>query len=401
MKLNSLLFLFVVVNLSAACSKKQDNTGPDTPDTPKIGWQKFCMGVDLSYVKQIEDHNGIYQDSSQVRDPFVILEGHGANMVRLRLWHNPSWVRDVYGSSNVPLYSGIDDVEAAIQRAKDAGMAVNLDIHYSDFWADPARQNIPDAWKNITAIEVLCDSVYNYTYKTLVRLNNKGLMPEMVQIGNETNCGMLLAVGNASFPALSVCDGNWVNAGKVFNAGIRAVRDAAALSTIKPLIALHVADPKNLEWWFSNMKSKALVTDFDIIGFSYYPLWHTTVSFNALPALITTLKASYGKQVMVLETAYPWTTQGDDSYGNQFSSQTPLDGFPFTVAGQKAFLTQLSQNVISAGGSGVMYWEPGLISSSIKDSWGTGSSMENCTFFDFDGNLLNSADYMRTGYIFP
>jgi hypothetical protein len=126
-----------------------------------------------------------------------------------------------------------------------------------------------------------------------------------------------------------------------------------------------------------------LVIDFDIIGFSYYPLWHTAVSFASLPALITKMKTTYGKKVMILETGYPWATGGSDTYGNQFGSQTPLPDFPFTPDGQYRFMKSLTQAVITAGGTGIMYWEPAWISSQLTDPWGKGSSWENVTFYDF------------------
>ena len=226
-------------------------------------------------------------------------------------------------------------------------------------------------------------------------------MPEIVQIGNETNCGMMITNTNPGFPDLNGCNGHWQELGAVMNSGIKAVRDVSAKSAVRTKIALHVADPKNVDWWFAQITNTGAVVDFDIIGMSYYPIWHTTVAFSDLPALIISLKNTFNREVMILETSYPWTTQGDDSYGNQFGSQTPMSGYPFTVAGQTKYLTDLTQNMIKAGGSGVMYWEPDWITSQMKDPWGTGSSMENCTFFDFTGNTLSSIDYMRFPYSFP
>lgn len=396
--------LIILVFLSFSCKKNQASPVIEPTPEPKTHIftpDEFVMGVDLSYVNQIEDHGGVYRDSSQMRDPFRIMKDHGANMVRVRLWHNPQWVRSVYGSDQTPLYSGLDDVVKTIQRAKTLGLAVNLDIHYSDTWADPGHQKPPAAWENITDLQTLKDSVYNYTFSVLSKLNAKGLMPEMVQVGNETNCGMMMTGTKAGFPSLDGCKSNWQELGAVINSGIKAVRDVAAQSSIKTKIALHVADPKNVEWWFGQITTSGAVSDFDIIGMSYYPLWHTTVAFGDLPALITKLKSTYNKKVMILETAYPWSTENIDSYGNQFGGQTPLTGFPFTKEGQTNFLVSLTQNVIKAGGSGVMYWEPAWITSQMKDPWGTGSSWENSTFFDFTGNTLPSIDFMRYPYTVP
>lgn len=392
----ALLFLFLSCKDKPVTpeEKPTSNYHLFTPD-------EFAMGVDLSYVNQIEDHGGVYRDSSKVRDPFRIMKEHGANMVRVRLWHNPTWVRDIYGSAQTPLYSGFADVLKTIQRAKAFGIAVNLTFHYSDFWADPGTQKPPVAWGNINSLQVLKDSVYNYTFSVLNKLNKLNLMPEMVQIGNETNCGMMMTKTKAGFPNLDGCNNHWQELGTVMNSGIKAVRDVSAQSTIKTKIALHVADPKNVDWWFGKITTSAAVTDFDVIGMSYYPLWHNTVDFGDLPALITKLKNTYNKKVMILETSYPWTTEYADSYNNQFGGQTPLFGYPFTKEGQTKFLIDLTQNILNSGGSGVMYWEPDWITSQLKDSWGTGSSMENCTFFDFSGNTLSSIDYMRYFYTLP
>lgn len=393
------LILFAVLFLSFSC--KKSNVQPIEIPTTKYHLytaDEFAMGVDLSYVNEIEDHGGVFRDSSKVRDPFQIMKDHGANMVRVRLWHNPVIVRTVYGNALTPLYSGFEDVAKTIQRAKALGLAVNLDFHYSDTWADPANQKPPVAWENITSLQVLKDSVYNYTFSVMSKLNAQGLMPEMVQIGNETNCGMMMTGIKAGFPNLDGCNNHWQELGSVINSGIKAVRDVAAQSTIKTKIALHVADPKNQEWWFGKITTTGAVSDFDIIGMSYYPLWHTTISFSDLPALITKLKNTYNKKVMIVETAYPWTTDSYDSYNNLFGSQTPLTGYPYTKEGQTKFLIDLTKNMISAGCTGIMYWEPAYISSQAKTQWGIGSPWENSTFFDFTGNTLSSIDYMRYVY---
>jgi arabinogalactan endo-1,4-beta-galactosidase len=267
--------------MACSCSKN-DNQEPEPEPEPISG---FYFGADLSYVNQIEDKGGVYKENNTQVDPYATFKKHGVNLVRLRLWNNPSWIKDIYGSSSV-LYSGYEDVEKSIQRAKNAGMEVLLDFHYSDTWADPGKQKVPELWKNITDIEVLCDSVYKYTYKILNLLLAKNLLPQMVQIGNETNCGMMITDTNTGFPNLNVCNGNWVNMGKVLNAAIDAVKkiDSETGSNIK--IVLHVADPKNLDWWMGDVINKGKVTRFDIMGFSYYHIWHTTVKFDDLTTTI-------------------------------------------------------------------------------------------------------------------
>ena len=129
--------------LYLACQKTSDPDSPAGTERVFYDWQTFVMGADLSYVNQVEDHGGVYRDSGQVRDPFAIFKSHGANVVRVRLWHTPQWQAAL---NNGVLYNDLKDVEKTIQRAKAAGMAVSLALHYSDSWADPGKQETPAAW---------------------------------------------------------------------------------------------------------------------------------------------------------------------------------------------------------------------------------------------------------------
>lgn len=288
----------------------------------------------------------------------------------------------------VPLYNDLEDVKRSIQRAKELNMAVNLDFHYSDRWADPAHQETPAAWKDLD-LPALADSVYQYTYNTLAYLEAAGLMPEMVQIGNEINPGMLHPLGSNAL--------GWENLGTLVNAGIRAVRDISEGSDIKPQIIIHVAQPENVRAWFKNAASKGQVTDFDILGFSYYAKW-SSVSMNQIANQIADFREEFGKEVMVVETAYPWTGEGADDYPNIFSPQDAEFGYPFSIEGQLNYLTDLTQAIREGGGTGIMTWEPAWITSEMKDLWGTGSAWENCTFFDFTGNAHAGFEFMTHPY---
>ncbi len=381
-----MIILLVIIS----CSKKDKKTN-------KQKWvdltNRFVKGVDLSYVNQIEDHGGIYKDKGQVKDVFQIFKDKGANMVRLRLWNNPEWIHKVYGDSTI-LYSGFEDVKKSIKRAKSVGMAVDLDFHYSDFWADPEHQNVPEAWKNITDINVLEDSLYQFTYTILNCLYKDQLLPEMVQIGNETNCGFMITDVPDSFPKLSVCDGNWENFGRLLNAGIKAVRDMDAKSGYHTIIALHVADPKNLDWWYKGIINKAGVTDFDVAGFSYYSHFHKDIPFEKVPEVVKKLKSEIHKDIMILETGYAYTLENADSYSNIFGSDSELSGYPITIDGQKSYMIDLCKNMKAAGANGVMYWEPAWITSNMKDLWGKGSGWDNTTLFDSEGNATKAMDYL-------
>lgn len=386
-------FLFVF-----SCKKESDD--PIPPEEEKD--TTFYFGADLSYVNQILDHNGVYKVEGIVQSPYKIFKDNGTNIVRLRLWHNPTWTKEIYDPNGTQLYSDLLDVAKAIDSAKERGMKVLLDFHYSDTWADPGTQEIPAAWLNIKTIAVLEDSVYNYTFKSLKYLNDRGLMPEFVQLGNETNCGMLYEYNNAvvsGFPACNGCNGLWGNLRKVINKGIKAIRDVEANSTVETKILLHVADPVNVDWWFDNVTSGGTVNDFDIIGFSYYPILHTEVPIAQLSGRVAGFKSKYQKDIMILETAYPWTNTGDDSYSNLFGAQTPVSGYPYTAQGQRAMMENITQEMIDGGGIGLVYWEPAWITSSMQDLWNTGSSWENCTFFDFDGNVNQGIGFMKHDYV--
>jgi arabinogalactan endo-1,4-beta-galactosidase len=394
-----ILLILMMCFLGISCQKQ--SVEPDGNIGITYSLEKFCMGADLSYVNQVEDHGGIFKELSKEKDPFVLFKNHGCNLVRVRLWNHPLWTREIYGTEGTQMYSDLADAEKTIRRAKDAGMGVNLDFHYSDTWADPANQTLPQSWQGIKTLKVLKDSIYEFTFNTLKYLDSKGLMPEMVQIGNEINCGMLMTEVPPGFPDLNACNGHWIDLGEVINSAIQAVRDASSVSAVKPQVILHIADPKNTVWWFDNIKSVGKVTDFDIIGMSYYPLWHTEIAFDNLVTTISSIRSRYSKKVMLVETAYPWTKDGNDNFNNLFGSQAPLTGFPFTQKGQLDYMVSLTQKVISAGGSGVMVWEPAWITSGLKTPWGNGSAWENSTFFDFEGNVLSGIDFMNQPYVFP
>ncbi len=372
------LTVFVLVTAFYSCKKEEI-----------LGKTKFVFGADLSYVNQILEHGGLYRDHNQVKDPYQIFKDHGANLIRLRLWHHPLWTREVYGNAGTKMYNDLADVMIAIRRSKDAGLAVNLDFHYSDSWADVGKQALPAAWTGLD-FPTLKDSVYQYTYQTLKKLNDQGLMPEMVQIGNEINQGMLFPLGNYD-------QNGWPQLGELINSGIRAVRDISVNANIKPQIILHVAQPENVKWWFTNITKLALVTDFDIVGFSYYSKW-SQVPMSDISKSVSDFKATFGKEVMIVETAYPWTADNADTYGNIFNAGDAVSGYPLTPDGQLNYLTDLTRSLMDGGGMGIMVWEPAWISSSARDFWGTGSAWENCTFFDFGWNVNKGMGFMEHKY---
>jgi arabinogalactan endo-1,4-beta-galactosidase len=389
MRISFLLFLFTFI--ACASCKKMNVETPVLNKSKGVFYtpDKFVMGTDLSYVNQVEDYGGVFKDSGQVKDVFKLLKAHGNNLVRVRLWHSPNWTAPL---NNGKQYSDLQDVVKTIRRAKSEGMQVNLDLHYSDTWADPASQTTPKAWEGLP-LSILKDSVYQYTLKTLVYLKGLNLTPEMIQIGNENNNGML-------FPLGKIANNNFQPFTELLKSGIKAVRDFSLTSNIKPQIVLHCAQLQHAEWWTDGVITKGGVTDFDIIGLSHYYKWSTVNDSQSITNMIKKLKSLYNKKVMIVETAFSWTTESSDNYNNIMWSADAINGYSISQDGQLRYMRDFTQAVIAGGGTGIQYWEPCWISTSMKDLWGTGSSWENNTLFDFKGNALPALEYMTYSYQF-
>lgn len=365
-----IIALFVLTLLSFKCTTEQ--SAEITP---------FYLGADLSYVNEMEDCGVVYKENGQAKDPYQIFAGNGCNLVRLRLWHSPSWYDTLNQGKR---YSDFADVRKSIQRAKSAGMAVLLDFHLSDIWADPQRQLAPAAWGAVLDnLPVLQDSVYQYVYQTLSRLNAENLLPEMVQIGNEVNRPILLSVADndANVPI------DWNRNAPLFQSGIAAVRAVEKESGKKIQIALHLADPAAARQLLVGFWSHG-VQDFDIIGLSYYWAWHKPTTIAQTGSIIADFRKMYpGKEVMILETGYIWTTESNDNAGNIISEVHP-DYAPASPENQLKWLVDLSKEVKRQGGVGVLYWEPAWVSSPCWTPWGQGSHQEHAAFFDFENNVL-------------
>lgn len=346
----------------------------------------YYLGVDLSYVNEMEDCGGEYRVDGEVTDPFEIFSDYGANLVRVRLWHTPTWTE----------YSTLVDVKKTIARAKALDMAVLLDFHYSDTWADPDHQTIPAAWADITDVDELAQALYDYTFDVLIQLDQEGLMPEIVQVGNEINSSILRGENDPGTPI------DWERNSTLINAGIRAVRDAGVQAAITPQVMLHIAQPENTEGWLRSAE-RAGVTDFDIVGMSYYTGW-SNYTIKSVGNMVADLRERFNKPVLIAETAYPWTLDGvNESAGNIPGENFLLSDYPATPAGQKQFLIDLTQTVISNGGLGIVYWEPAWISTECHTLWGQGSHWENATFFDFNehNNVHEGIEFLSQEYELP
>ncbi len=342
-------------------------------------------GVDLSYVNELEDCGARYRSGGRLMDPYQILSGAGANLVRLRLWHDPDWTD----------YSTLADVKQSIRRARNSGMQVLLDFHYSDDWAHPGKQLVPRAWSNATSTVELAERLGQYTTEVLTDLLGEGLIPDYVQVGNETNTDLLLTEEVAEDAPV-----DWQRNAVLLNAGIRAVREFSAKAGVGPGIMLHIAQPENVQPWFDDA-TNAGVVDFDLIGISYYPKWSST-DFSRISSAVRNIRSRYGKDVVIVETAYPWTLDGADAANNILGQDSLVEGFPASPQGQADFMTALMDSVIRGGGLGVVYWEPAWISTSCTTRWGQGSHWDNAALFNFpDAELLPGAGFLGHNWEHP
>ena len=342
--------------------------------------QDFYFGADQSYVNEMEDCGAVFKENNVAKDVYSIYKDHGCNLVRLRLWHTPSWYDNLNEGRR---YSDLADVKKSIARAKASDMAVLLDFHLSDNWADPSKQLVPAAWLPVVDdLPKLQDSLYNYIYATLSDLADENLLPENEQIGNETNRGIPLPPEDTQTWTL-----DWARNAALFNKGIQAVRDVEQSEGEEIQVVIHLAGPADTDWYVENFVANQ-VTDFDIIGISYYWAWHKPTTIAQTGSIIEDLRSKYpGKEVLIVETGYIWTQESADAANNIISEIHP-DFSPASPTNQRDWLIELAQEVIAKKGLGVIYWEPSWVSTSCSTQWGQGSHQEHATFFDFDTNLL-------------
>lgn len=369
-----LSFLCCITLIFLSCQKADDKAEA-----------AFLLGADLSYVNEIEDCGAYYKENGRSRDPYQLFAEREAKIVRLRLWHSPTWTN----------YSTLKDVKKSIGRAKKVGMKVLLDFHYSDNWADPAHQIIPAAWKGITDTNILGDSVYNYTKGVFEELYKENLIPEYVQIGNEINTEILMDKPTAENPKT-----DWNRNASLLNKGLAAVADINAKYGLDVQTMLHVAQPENALEWFSNANNHKLV-NYDLIGLSYYPNW-SSHNLKQLGNVISQLKSTHNKEVMIVEVGYPYSFKNMDDANNVLGDNSGLEGYPVSPIGQLSFMIDLTSKVVQSGGKGVIYWEAAWVSSSCKTQWGTGSHWENASFFDATQNneVLPVFDFFKHKYTY-
>jgi len=322
----------------------------------------FYMGADISLATFMQQQNIHFFDNGVDRPMEQILYDRGANLFRLRIFVNP---QTTYTNGNAgAIQTQAYDIALAQQiKAYAPNAKLLLDFHYSDTWADPGQQTKPAAWSSLSFSQ-LQETVQTYTRDTLQAFQAAGVMPEMVQLGNETIGGMLW--GTTANPAGGriVFSGagqqaSWQNYGALVNSAIQGVREAQGAGP-KIDIGVHIDQGDfsgRPQFFFGNVTNPAWgnVSDFDIVGVSYYPSTRANHSLALLESNLNAVADTYpGKKIMVLETNYSW-------------EETPLYSdvgvlqWPETPAGQQQFLTDLQNvmlNLHNDAGAGIVWWYP-------------------------------------------
>lgn len=285
----------------------------------------FAKGADISWLPQMEKSGyQFYNTNGKAEDCFKILKNHGINSIRLRTWVNPS-------DDPMSGHCSRDETVEMAKRAKSSGMEVMIDFHYSDSWADPAKQIKPKAWENLD-FENLKKALYDYTFDVMMALKTAGITPKWVQAGNEIPTGMIYPEGHTD---------RWPQLVQLINRGYDAIK--AVSPTTK--VILHVDQGNNNQRfrnWFDNATKYG--AKYDVIGLSFYPYWldnkpdysevTDSLSFN-----MNDMVTRYGKEVMVVEAG------GEDNKAeNTFNMLKEV--------------IKITKSVKHNKGTGVFYWEP-------------------------------------------
>lgn len=241
------------------------------------------IGADISFLPQIEAKGTKFWENGNETDAILLLKKHGFNYIRLRIFVEPA---NEKGYAPGEGFCDLNHTLAMAKRIKEAGMKLLLDFHYSDYWADPQQQFKPLAWSSL-GFEALRDSIRSYTIRVLSALKNQGTPPDMVQVGNEINHGILWPDGHISNPD---------NLAALLKSGVEGVTNVDTGIPVMMHLALG-GQNKEAVFWLDNMIARGV--KFDIIGISYYPRWHGTL--DDLKSNLTDLSRRYHKPVNVVE----------------------------------------------------------------------------------------------------
>ena len=317
------------------------------------GNDDFIGGVDISSYIALTESNVTYYDFNNKKlsdqEFFNLLADSGINYVRIRVWNDP------YDEDGNGYGGGNNDLDKAIkmgQWATKAGMRVLIDFHYSDFWADPGKQQAPKAWASVSSADKPKE-VYNYTVESLTKLIEAGVDVGMVQVGNETNNGI---AGESGWSEAML---------NVFKMGCEAVHAVKNTNNENEdiLAVLHFANPEkstNYQNWAEKLDTAGV--DYDVFASSYYPYWHGTLA--NLQSTLGKIATKYGKKVMVAETSWATTLEDGDGHDNtvrEGNNDTGMD-YDFTIYGQALELRSVINTIANMkNGIGVFYWEPAWI----------------------------------------
>ncbi|HKE44447.1 MAG TPA: glycosyl hydrolase 53 family protein [Steroidobacteraceae bacterium] len=299
---------------------------------PLAGAADYAIGADVSFLRQAEQQGIVFKDQGKGKPGLEILHDHGYGWVRLRLFHTPT-----------ELPNGLPYTIALAQDAKKLGMKFLLDYHYADDWADPGKQPIPKAWRSKSHQE-LVQALFEYTRDTIVAFRDAGVLPDMVQIGNEVTNGILWPDGK--LPE------QWDHFAQLIQAGINGV-DAGRGNGARPKIMIHIdrgGDLAGTKAFIDKLDSYQV--PYDLIGQSYYPWWHG--SLNDLRQNLEFMARTYAKDIIVVEAAYSWMP------AEYKGKPAP---FPESPEGQREFLDEVNRVVMetpNGRGKGVFWWEPAV-----------------------------------------
>ncbi len=316
---------------------------------------------------RIEALGGVFREKGKPRDCLAILGDHGCNCYRLRLFVNPSGKGAVI--NNLPY------TLALAKRIKRTGAKLLLNFHYSDTWADPGKQIKPAAWKDLD-FDALVKRVETYTTSVIGEFKKQRALPDIVQVGNEITPGMLWPDGQLRRGEDQ--DKRWDRLAQLIKAGIRGVRKPLGpTDKVRIMVHIHCGGSRaGTKWFFDNLTQRDV--QFDIIGLSYYPWWHGTIG-DLKENLHATAKA-YGKDIVVVETAYPYRD------AKRYTTRKNM-AWPISPAGQRAFLTDVIKTVRQTPGgrgAGVLWWYPESIPVKGLGVWNRGAM----ALFDSEGNVL-------------
>ncbi len=361
--------------------------------TNAVAEQRY-VGGDISLLPDYEAAGAQYRDRSgkTIPDLLLWLKEQGMNAMRVRLFVDPEAYTGSDKDTNAK--QTLDYITPLCKRIKDTGLDLMLDFHYSDTWADPAKQWTPKAWENLTD-EQLYEKIYEYTKASLQHLVDEGATPDFIQTGNEISYGMLWGKNTEPESSLKKTfmgnNANWDRFGKLLRQAIKACHEVCPDAKIV-IHTERVAQHAVLSYFYDKMNQ--LDVDYDIIGLSYYPYFHGNL--DVLKKALSELEKKFsGKEIMIVETGYPykWEVPG--------TTHDVSKDYPYTEAGQEKFVADLVKTLheyknvdglfwwwleYNAYGAGLSNWYNAPLFDSTTGK-ATKALTTLCTFLDDTNNI--------------